>query len=410
MKIISLLAFSLLSFYSFATNQFQEGYIVTSANDTLRGFISLDDNLKTKAIQFKPSLTDMSRAYSLSEFNSVYLKEYNEFYFRFSLEVDKKPIRSNNLDATPGRVMINETVLVKLLVSGRINLYSYKDEVNKLHFFVEVSGKIEELPYVIYSNSNGIVELRYYIETLKEITKSCDKVKINKPGYNEAHLIPIITNYNSCFEDKKYVRSKEKVKFTGGIIIGAGNAGFKYIGEDYTSGSYYSKGASNVNYNSTLSGFGGFFVEAKTKRLNRIGFGFQLLWQKSGNFVGKYEDTFFASQYNANFSFLSPSLSLKFVLLKSKHMATYARIGAGFNYTLNSSTKAFIQDKIANQPAFDKSFMNFLPVGSGVYAGIGVSIQKGFVELQFKNNQFVGTNSVTAKVAGANLVVGYHIF
>jgi hypothetical protein len=410
MKLITLLALSLLSINSLATNQFHEGYLITSANDTLRGFISLDENLKTKAIQFKQSLTDQPRAYSLSEFSSVYLKKYNEYYFSFSLEVDKKPIRLNNLDATPGRVMVNETVLLKLLASGKISLYTYKDEVNKPHFFVQIGDKIEELAYVIYSRSSAVVELRYYIETLKEITKNCDKVRINKPSYNEGHLIPIIANYNSCFEDKKYVKSKEKLKFTGGIILGGSHAGFKYTGEDYTSTSYYSKGASNVNYNTKLSGFGGFFIEAKTRRLSRLGFGFQLLWQKSGNFVGKYEDVFFASQYNANFSFLSPSINLKYVILKAKRGVTYARIGAGFNYTLNSSTKAFIQDKVANQAAYDKSFMNFNSIGSGVYGGIGVSVQKGFIELQLKSNQFIGTNSVIAKVAGANLVVGYYIF
>jgi hypothetical protein len=399
-----------------AQDQFHEGYLVTSSNDTLKGFISTKDNVKAKAIKFKRLLTDESEVHSLSMFQTLYLKEYNEYYSSLSIEVDKKPNRTNELETSPARRMVKETILLKKIVGGKINLLFYKDENNKEHFFVQHDGTTEELGFVTYLSTKGLVELPYYIETLKVLTKDCEKVRINKPRYKESTLSPIIAAYNSCYKDDQYVTKKEKLKLESGVILGGSSARFDYNGPDYASGSnnytgaYYYKGVSSVAFKAAISGFGGIYLNASGKRSTKMTLGLELLLQNSGNFVGTQEDPFYYSRYSANFSYLSTSLNLKGRLINARRISLYAKIGVGGNYLVNYTAEAYIKDKVANATASQKTFMTFEPLGVNFYGGIGATVKKVFIELRFRRDVFYGAGLETAKLTGANFLVGYKVF
>ncbi len=56
----------------------------------------------------------------------------------------------NELENSAARKMVIETILARLVSGGKINLYYYRDENDKKHFFVNKQGQAQELAYIEY--------------------------------------------------------------------------------------------------------------------------------------------------------------------------------------------------------------------------------------------------------------------
>jgi len=310
--------------------------------------------------------------------------------------------------------MVNETVLLKLLAGGKINLYSYLDENNKRHFFAEKDAKTEELGYVKYiSNAKYFVELPFYIETLKSLTADCDKVKIDKPKFTEASIKTIVEKYNSCFgSTQSFVLAKEKAKLSGGIIAGVRSTSFDYVGPDHTVNKAYSfPGADQGEYNTTTTAVGGIFLDLIPKRESKqLSGGMQLFYQQTGTFSAVLDKpNIYHREYNAKFSYLSAGVNLKRYLLKTRRPAIYIKAGVGYNYLLSQTATAYVNDAIIGTPKH-VDFMEFSSSGFNYNAALGLNLNRLFVEVQYQHDNIYSNPGSTASLTGIGLLVGYKVF
>ena len=139
----------------YSQTEFVKGYIVRSGGDTLRGFIHNSDNLwNSKSLVFKKSRKSKEEKISAGEISGFFIEASDELFIKRVVEIDKKPIDLNRLDNNATIKTETDTVFLRLLVSGKMNLYGYYDF--KRHFFVEKDNHMEELIFIKYYTFNPI--------------------------------------------------------------------------------------------------------------------------------------------------------------------------------------------------------------------------------------------------------------
>lgn len=419
--ILTTLVVLLSSSFTLGQSQLLEGYLVTSAKDTLRGYIQdTKNNWRVKSIRFASSLSSAPSEYLLESFSGLYIKPYDEYYFVRKLEIDKKPIRLNELESFPARKIVEETVLTKLLARGRINLFFYLDENNKSHFFFQKDGgKIEELSLVkYYTAGGGLAEFPFYIETLKNATADCEKVRISNPALEETPLKKIIEKYNTCFSEETYVKKKEKAKLAIGIVVGTKYSDFKYQGIDYLTVRLNSTdGAAQANFDSGPNVFGGINMDILSKKsTNPFAGNVQILWQQTRDYQAEIvsyspsSNITSSRNYTAQFSYLSAQFGVKYFFLKQKLFPLHLRAGLGYNHIISNKQQVVVTD-LATMSSTKRDFMNFRNAGLLFTLGAGISYKKIFLELFYQRDQFYGAeNSTVATMNGVSASLGFKLF
>ncbi|MEJ0031315.1 MAG: hypothetical protein WDO15_13490 [Bacteroidota bacterium] len=180
MKILPTLLLIILSCsVSFAQKDLLPGYVIKdNSPDTLRGFIRERSDWSRPYIEFSRSTDNKMERIPIENVKMFYLKPYDSYYYKTIVDIDKKPRLSALLENTPGRRIVRDTVLLRLVVGGTASLFAYEDENAKQHFFIQKNkNDIQELDYVRYVGPQmKFVEMRYYVEILKPFVADCPTV------------------------------------------------------------------------------------------------------------------------------------------------------------------------------------------------------------------------------------------
>lgn len=405
----------LISVRSFSQKDFAEGYLVDSSRDTLRGFI-LDhsDRRFGQNIQFKKSLQDNALDYPLESVRSIYLKPYDDYYFSRTLSIDKKPNRPENLEIGSARHIVVETVMIRLIAGGKINLYSYLDEDKKLHFFVEKGEKTEELEDVKFlTNDRAPAELKIYVGTLISLTSDCPKVVVGNLDLQESSLKRLVDKYNACFSTTAYVRKKEKTRLQVGVLLGGKSSQYMYIGTDNTINNAYSiPSATAVNFGSTTTGIIGIYADLLSARTtNPYVAGFQLLYQQSGSFSGSlHQPNSYDKSYSTKLAWVTTGINVKYYPLKRKNFPLYLKVGIGLDIVTSSNAAAVYNDLSTAFSTRTAKFIDYASSGLDYNIGLGASFNRAFVEVLYQHDGFSGGPESSVTLVGYSLVVGYRIF
>lgn len=91
-----------------------------------------------------------------------------------------------------------EKLLLKVLVEGDANLYSYTENDLNRYFYKTKSTKIKPLEYKIYKNSKGTISKnRNYLYQLKN-KLTCKNLSSKQIKYSKSSLVKYFINYNNC--------------------------------------------------------------------------------------------------------------------------------------------------------------------------------------------------------------------
>ncbi|MGC3945676.1 MAG: hypothetical protein QM762_14340 [Chryseolinea sp.] len=393
--------------------------LVTTSGDTLQGLIKPRDWSGVKQVDFTTSAQAATKSYDLASIQSLYLKDAGEYYYAATVEIDKKPIQINNLERTGARHIVSETVLLELIVRGKLNLYAYRDENHKSHFFIkEPQKEITELPYVRYYSAEGsVVNMPFYLNVLKDLTKDCDAVTIRDQDYERKPLTKIVTDYNRCVGVSVETETKTKQgrsKLNLSIVAGAKYSGFTFDGVDNAmkaNGFNNPKGASTANFERATNMVAGLNFEFQPRnptRKVRLGFGLQ--WTQAGAFTGLSEPNAVTQRrYSAKFNYLTVGPMFKYQIVRRSNWNIYAKASLAALYLIHYEQNAAIID-LPTHTEKDADFMDYRALGLDFAFHAGIAYKRASFEIGYQRDTMYGEVQSSATTAGLVGLLSYRIF
>lgn len=210
----------LLGQYLYAQSNYNSGYIITTKNDTINGFIlsKIDSELAYK-INFKKKLSDKT----IAEYNT---RQLLSFGFSSGRIFKRMRVTTNN-KATKD----SSYVFAKRIVEGKIDLYVWRHkQINSKDFFI-LNNKSErkaqltkpekkEIKLDGKTFSKKIDRYKNYIIYVKEDENFKPK-KNNKLRFGEKSIIKDIISFNRNFQDEYPIKEyREPVAYTYDILVG----------------------------------------------------------------------------------------------------------------------------------------------------------------------------------------------
>ena len=157
-KVTLLLSFAIVSNCLFAQKNFQPGYIINNSGQKIEGFIDYRKwDRNPDKISFMVTMEGEPITYSPLDIKSFYVKDEMSYYLKDEMyisaivDIDKSPYSISELTQDFNGKFEKEVVFLSLYIQGAYNLYYYKDENKKIHYFINNQGnEIEELIFRKY--------------------------------------------------------------------------------------------------------------------------------------------------------------------------------------------------------------------------------------------------------------------
>lgn len=392
MRSLSIILLLLIAgFSSQAQSDFREGYLLTTANDTIRGLLNkgLKEN-NSKFIQFKADEHAEVKEYSPNQLNAYQFRDD-------ALYISRKVW---NKDVYLGKVFM------EALVTGSASLYAHQGDyyVTKSDSTEVKLKRVEKKSLaagreVISIEYEGVGSLNYLLSDCSLLKKGLDQRRIS-----EKTLTKHIVAYNECkgasYSETKKSMDRKAVTFGVGAGFNASSLRFSKNADTFPylrNGSFSSFGPS-VMASAYLTSPG--LSEKLSFRIDMIysSFNYAALVIKSWGYQGAYTEK---NDIAIKLHTLSLPVSMQYTIKEGK-LSPYLNFGASFNYHLSASNSLTRENTIGDKvtttefDAFDKSHTQF-----GLWAGFGINkmlTQKipAFVELRLE-----GTTGVLPESYGA---------
>ena len=367
------------------------GYVVTTLKktetfDTLRGFIRERSNWSRPYIDFARTADGPTEQIPIAGVKMFYLKTYDAYYYVAMLDLDKKPRETSNLEPTPGRRIVFDTVLLHLVVRGTVNLYEYKDETDKQHFFVRKKTEpIQELDYVRFKKDVKFVEMRFYVETLRSMLADCDKVKTTDVRYDEKSFAKAINEYNSCFSTSNYTAENVGTKVRIGVFAGSGPTTVHFKGNDRKASQ--DANAPDSKFSNTTSIFGGLSVEMMSKSaVSRMIPAFNIMYQKTGTSTASNQNLVSKIDLTSKFSFLHTGFGVKLLLNQRHNIKFYLKGNGNLAFLVNHQTSYISTNLYTHEVSKPAVFAIPKKLGFSAGGGAGVSFGRLDAEINYLTN------------------------
>lgn len=217
--LVALLIF--LSFNLAAQDNYEPGYVVTLAGDSLKGTVNNQRWFQSPdRVEFKDSQNERK------EYNPKQIKAFgvaNKIAFvALNVNYDSTSNILANLEFTQQPAYKNATLFLKVLVSSELSLFEYNAK-GRPHLFIQDGvGQAEELISHRYLDvGNTMATNKAYINQLKNYFKDCPKVVVSPNlSYSSSMISKILLKYNECKQsDSKVFEAKEKTQVHPGILL-----------------------------------------------------------------------------------------------------------------------------------------------------------------------------------------------
>lgn len=216
MKNILFLTF-FISLSVFAQSNFESGYIINNNNTrTICLINNVDWYNNPNEIKYKTTANEAPKTIKINDFKEFKIENYPK-YKRFNVKIDRSTSDINQLSTTKNPIFIEETLFLKVIVEGAINLYEYRDG-NLLRFFFS-KGNHETAEQLIYKEylpqeSNGAAENNFYKQQLLNNLdfKKVSVKEIKKVKYNKTDLQIIVLKSNATEDSASIPELNERDK------------------------------------------------------------------------------------------------------------------------------------------------------------------------------------------------------
>ncbi|SEJ68914.1 hypothetical protein SAMN05216327_11677 [Dyadobacter sp. SG02] len=237
-KFACLILFVLYSYCSKAQKSFEPGYLVTSPNDTIRGYIDYKSwSRNPETINFKTFSDEKVETYGLSDMEGFGV--HGENYVKADVEVNISPTEIDRLSSSSKPELIKTVAFLLVVNNGPKGLFYLKDKDGKVQLYIrDKNGPYQLLinhRYIASNGSQNVVNVTYYREQLKNFFTEC-------PGLlSDEKLLPYSQNsigkvfdrfYEKCSSQKaptvSYKRTGSSIQL--GIVAGLSSSKLSFEG------------------------------------------------------------------------------------------------------------------------------------------------------------------------------------
>lgn len=203
MKKIKLLFAFLFTQILFSQIRFEKGYFIDNSGKRTECLIkNVDWNYNPTSFEYKLSDDDKEKIQN----TILNVKEFGindqTKYTRFEVLIDRSSQDLNKLGINKEPIFNNETLFLKTLVAGDMNLYVYNDNNTKRFFYGETNIVPKQLVYLMYNlpDESKVGYNVFYKDQIKENLdcSSISKSSIDRLQYKENSLTNIFLKYNEC--------------------------------------------------------------------------------------------------------------------------------------------------------------------------------------------------------------------
>ncbi|CAM4253909.1 hypothetical protein [Flavobacterium terrigena] len=205
----------LTAFLSFAQNKFEPGYYIDNSGIKTECLIkNYDWKNNPTSIETKNTSDDKTITKTIEEIQEFGIINKSKFV-KATVKVDESSPNLITLTNSPSPKFIEKTVLLKILVEGKSNLYYFESE-DYDRFFYTVNNKIEQLVYKQYNNSEGNISTNDAFKQQLFVNFKCnnDQKSIIALKYNNNDLVDYFIKTNNCISGNTETKAiSEKRKF-----------------------------------------------------------------------------------------------------------------------------------------------------------------------------------------------------
>lgn len=210
--VITLFLFSFLN----AQIKFEKGYYLTNAGERIEGYIkNIDWKNNPEDIEFKSNLEEESIQIKKEKIKEFGIENISKFV-RYSVDIEKSSNKVTKLQTNGNPNFVNEILLLKVLVDGKISLYSYRNgDMIKYFYKDKLSDKNPiQLIYIEYEDNSAIFKNESYKKQIFTDVNCNEKIEnIKKLNYNTESLKKYFIKYNECLGEEINIFRSKKAKF-----------------------------------------------------------------------------------------------------------------------------------------------------------------------------------------------------
>jgi len=408
-----LLIFSLLSFTAFTQENYQEGYIVRSVADTVRGqidfrdwainpgHIAFENGQGSKTVYSPEDITCFAVGGSIYRTYTVKLYPYAK---------DASMLADTYSTAAPH----DSTVFLRFVTGGKMNLYCYLDREDITYLFIQQRGQQPEplqLRTSAVDNSDGTTLMstqEIYKGQLGVLMGDCPATakRIKNLTYTEQAMEKLIFSYNNCGKDT--VEHQNAGGFNGQAVHIMPLAGFVHT--SLRGGGSLDQGMEWPGYNTVSGGVGILAILPRARQ--QFAFFADLLYRHL-NVRSNALNEGYGNSETLQFNYNQAQLDILFRYRYPTGSRFRPFVNLGVSNTLIFSNKSNLDyyDPSTNSHIIDPPF--FVEGGMknysvGIVSGIGVEAGRFNVEARLETTD--GLSTVTSEnVTPTNfyLLVGF---
>lgn len=402
-------AIIIASFNTYAQITFEKGYFIDNNNKTIECYIkNLDWNNNPTKFKYKTSLKSTYKTKTIDDVIEFGINKSYSF-IRKTVNIDRSSNHTKKLTEGRSPKFKEETLLLKLLVKGKSNLYSYKDN-NITRYFYSKNNATKQLIFkkFKYNGSSKIgINTRYKQQLWNGL--KCDKISkknIKNLSYTKQNLVSFFIKYNNCYPTKviNYEQKVDRDFFN--LSIKAGIATFSL---DISNSSYDTRDVDFGNKNGFIFGIENEFILPFNK----------------GKWAIIVEPTY-RSSFKSKKTTQSNNVSGGLLTTSVNYRSIEVPIGVRYYFILNKKSKIYVNASyIIDIPFKDKiktirgtngnSYGSNLDVKSNKNLALNIgykALGKYSIELRYQtpreiisNNSFWNSNYKSLAVA-----IGYTLF
>ncbi|PSG88380.1 porin family protein [Aurantibacter aestuarii] len=377
-------------------NTFEPGYFINAEGVKNVGLIkNLDWKYNPTEIRFKSDLNSDNEIISFENIQSFTIG--NLTFKKAEVLIDHSSELVNNLTKNKEPNFKKETVLLKLISKGNINLYQFKDS-KKNRFFYDKNDSIEQLVFKPYLNAeNQILKNDYYKSQLLTLL-NCDKIKtedIQTLKYELYSFKKIFNTYNNCdnenFVDVEKESNKGKISLSPKIALNKSN--FSISTEEVSILNLDTDNEIYLSYGIEFEYVFGF---------NNDKWSFYIF-----PYYEKLEENVSNERFEnikINYSAIVSRIGFKHYMFLNVNSKISLNAALNFTFTNNSDSKIIYSESLTQQLFIDPG--NFYSLGAGYTFN-----NKFTVELNYElGKKLIQARSVNSKFNNLSLGLSYNLF
>lgn len=206
MKRSLLILLWVIPFLSIAQTDFRKGYLITNAQDTLRGFISFREESENPiAVYFRSELNDKTQVFPLKDCKAYVVENFYS-YRRETVNISMSKDDINRISTGRDTSSKNDMVFLRILQSGEnVTLFMYTDDV-KTRFYIqskEDPAPLELIRNIFYTGPGlAKTENKFQVQLYQLMQKyqknlTLKDVKLEWAKYNANDLIKVVSKINN---------------------------------------------------------------------------------------------------------------------------------------------------------------------------------------------------------------------